>query len=200
MPTVRSGHPARPWAGEVEMQSREPDPVPDATDALFSLVYDELKRIARRHRRQAGTATLCTTELVHEAFVKLAQPDGASWEGRAHFFGAASRAMRQVLVDFARRRRAPKHGAGLRMVSLSEANVAIELDLDELLALDAALDRLDAFDERLRKIVELRFFGGLSEDDVARTLGLSARTVGRDWLKAKLFLLRELEPLRHQLG
>jgi RNA polymerase sigma factor (TIGR02999 family) len=108
--------------------------------------------------------------------------------------------MRQVLVDFARRRRAPKHGAGLRMVSLSEANVAIELDLDEILALDAALDRLDAFDERLRHIVELRFFGGLSEDEVARTLGLSTRTVGRDWLKAKLFLLRELEPPRHQLG
>jgi RNA polymerase sigma factor (TIGR02999 family) len=181
------------------MGAAESDEARKATDALFPLVYDELKRIARRQRRQAGTATLCTTELVHEAFVKLAPPDGASWDGRAHFFGAASRAMRQVLVDLARKRRALRHGGGVQMVSLSEAQVAIELDLDELLALDDALDRLDAFDERLRRIVELRFFGGLSEDDVARSLGLSARTVGRDWLKAKLFLLHELEPLRRQL-
>jgi RNA polymerase sigma factor (TIGR02999 family) len=181
------------------MSAPEPDAARNATDALFPLVYNELKRIARRHRRHAGTATLCTTELVHEAFVKLAQHDGASWEGRAHFFGAASRAMRQVVVDFARRRRAEKRGGGVEMVSLSEAHAAIEVDLDELLALDAALDRLDAFDPRLRRIVELRFFGGLSEHDVARTLGLSTRTVGRDWLKAKLFLLRDLEPLRRRL-
>jgi RNA polymerase sigma factor (TIGR02999 family) len=169
------------------------------TDTLFPLVYEELKRIARHHRRGAG-ATLCTTELVHEAFFKLAGPSGESWEGRAHFFGAASRAMRQVLVDFARRRQATKRGGDVQMVSLSEAGSAIEMELDEILELDAALDRLNALDERLRLIVELRFFGGLPEDEIARALGVSTRTVGRDWLKAKLFLLHELEPLGRALS
>ena len=169
------------------------------TDTLFPQVYEELKRIARHHRRGVG-ATLCTTELVHEAFFKLAGPSGESWEGRAHFFGAASRAMRQVLVDFARRRQATKRGGDVQMVSLSEAGSAIEMELDEILELDAALDRLNALDERLRLIVELRFFGGLPEDEIARALGVSTRTVGRDWLKAKLFLLQELEPLGRSLS
>jgi RNA polymerase sigma factor (TIGR02999 family) len=164
-------------------------------DRLFPVVYEELKRLARHHRRDAGLrSTLCTTELVHEAFFKLAGPDRSSWEGRAHFFGAASRAMRQVLVDFARKRSAVKRGGDPEMVSLSQADTALELELDELLELDSALDRLDALEPRLRRIVELRFFCGLADHEIAPMLGVSTRTVGRDWLKAKLFLLGELQP------
>lgn len=160
-------------------------------DEMYTLVYQELKRIARFQLR-AANATLSTTELVHEAFLKL----GASttFEGRAHFFGAASRAMRQVLVDFARRRQAQKRGGLQSRVSLSDAHGALDVQLDELLALDGALDRLNAVDERLRQIVELRFFGGLPEREVAEILQVTPRTVERNWLKARLFLLRELAP------
>lgn len=166
----------------------------DATGELFPLVYDELKRLARHHRfTRDAPSTLCTTELVHEAFLKLSGTSDVSWEGRAHFFGAASRAMRQVLVDFARRRQADKRGGNQPPVSLHEASAVIEFELDEIIELDAALERLDAVDSRLRKIVELRFFAGLSEEDVAQILGVSVRTVGRDWLKARIFLLRELD-------
>jgi RNA polymerase sigma factor (TIGR02999 family) len=162
-------------------------------DEMYALVYQELKRIARFHLRAANAnATLSTTELVHEAFLKL----GASttFEGRAHFFGAASRAMRQVLVDFARRRQAQKRGGMQSRVSLSDAHGALDVQLDELLALDRALDQLNAVDERLRQIVELRFFGGLPEREVAEILRVTPRTVERNWLKARLFLLRELAP------
>jgi RNA polymerase sigma factor (TIGR02999 family) len=167
---------------------------PGATDALFSAVYDELKRMARHQLHAlAADATLSTTELVHEAFLKLADRTAPGWEGRAHFFGAASRAMRQVLVDFARRRRAGKRGGDWRAVSLSDADASLELELDQVLALDTALDRLDAADPRLRRVVELRFFGGVPEQDIAKMLGVSVRTVERDWLKARLFLLGALE-------
>jgi RNA polymerase sigma factor (TIGR02999 family) len=101
--------------------------------------------------------------------------------------------MRQVLVDFARRRRAAKRGGGVTRVSLSESDVALEVELDEILALDEALERLTVIDERLRRIVEMRFFGGFSENEVAVSLGVTPRTVEREWLKARLFLLRELE-------
>ena len=178
----------------------DPDAELPGTDALFPLVYDELKRLARHHRRSVGAgATLCTTELVHEAFFKLAASTDASWEGRAHFFGAASRAMRQVLVDFARRRKASKRGVDVQVVTLSEAGSVVELQLEEILELDAALDKLNAVAPRLRLVVELRFFGGLPEEEIAHALGVSTRTVGRDWLKARLFLLEELAPIAHRL-
>ena len=150
-------------------------------DDLYRFAYDELKRVARHHLRgDGGSATLSTTELVHESFLKLRGGSSTDWQGRAHFFGAASRAMRQVLVDFARRRQAEKHGGGATRVSLSDG--------------DAALERLAAVDERLRQIVELRFFGGFSEREVAELLGVTPRTIERNWLKARLFLLRELKP------
>ncbi|MEO5815932.1 MAG: ECF-type sigma factor [Gemmatimonadaceae bacterium] len=176
------------------MTSHEPPSGHDETGELFPLVYDELKRLARHHRFATDApSTLCTTELVHEAFLKLRGNADSSWEGRAHFFGAASRAMRQVLVDFARRRQADKRGGDQSPVTLRESSAAIEFELDEIIELDAALERLDAVDPRLRQIVELRFFAGLSEEDVAGILGVSVRTVGRDWLKARIFLLRELD-------
>jgi RNA polymerase sigma factor (TIGR02999 family) len=162
-------------------------------DPLFPILYHELKQLARRRLRDVGAgATLSTTELVHETFLKLGDEPDADWESRAHFFGSASRAMRQVLVDFARRRGAAKRGGSWHRVSLSDAGAALQVEMDEILALDAALERLDAVDHRLREVVELRFFGGLSEQDVAGILDVSPRTVERDWLKARLFLLNEL--------
>ena len=171
--------------------------VPGADDALYSAVYDELKRIARRHLRvRAANATMNTTELVHEAFLKLGPGNERGWDDRAHFFGAASRAMRQVLVDFARRRQAAKRGGSWRAVTLGDADPSLELELDRILELDEALRQLEAVDQRLRQVVELRFFGGVTEQDIARMLGVSARTVERDWLKARLFLMRELDSTR----
>ena len=165
-----------------------------ASDADFTAVYEELKRLAHRQLRLlAANATLSTTELVHEAFLKL-HSDDAGWDSRAHFFGAAARAMRQILVDFARRRQAVKRGGSWRMVTLDDAAGSLQVESENLLALDAALERLDAVEPRLRQVVELRFFGGLPEKDAASVLEVSTRTVERDWLKARLFLLRELDP------
>jgi len=164
-------------------------------DAPQSAVYQQLKRLARRELRAGrGETTINTTELVHEAYLKLRRDDADAWESDAHFFGAASRAMRQVLVDFARRRGALKRGGDWRAVSFSEAEAALEVKADELLALDHALDQLDAVDERLRQVVELRFFAGMPERDIAQLLGISERTVERDWLKARLFLLQAIRP------
>ena len=160
---------------------------------LIPIVYDELKRMARNHRRASdASATLSTTELVHEAFLKLGSVD-STWEGRAHFFGAASRAMRQVLVDFARRRGAVKRGGDLQRVSLGDGDAALDIELDEILTLDDALNELDTVDPRLRQVVELRFFAALPEAEIARMLGVCARTVERDWLKARMILLRALD-------
>ena len=163
------------------------------TDVLFPAVYDELKRIARHHLRTAGSdATICTTELVHEAFLKLSRGGGESWQGRAHFFGAASRAMRQILVSFARRRQSVKRGGNLRAIPLRDGDAALEIEMDSVLALDGALAQLEGVNVRLARVVELRFFGGLAETQVAKLLGVSERTVERDWMKARIFLLREL--------
>jgi RNA polymerase sigma factor (TIGR02999 family) len=167
---------------------------PPQTDTLLPLVYEELKRLAHHNLRVAGArAALCTTELVHEAFLKLACDRHGSWEGRAHFFGSASRAMRQVLVDFARRRRSAKRGGYLQFISLHDVHAALEIEIDDILALETALVRLEAVNPRLCQVVELRFFGGLDVSAVAELLGVTTRTVERDWLKARLFLLRELE-------
>ena len=170
-------------------------------DALFVELYDELRRLAHGQIRAIDArASLCTTELVHEAFLKLGRAGHGAWEGRGHFFATASRAMRQVLVDLARRRLAEKRGGGVRAVTLSDADVALEVELDRLLDLDAALAQLGRDGPRLREIVELRFFGGLPQREVARLLGVSERTVERDWLKARLYLLREMERVADERG
>jgi RNA polymerase sigma factor (TIGR02999 family) len=163
------------------------------TDALFPIVYEELKRIARHHLRRADRTTICTTELVHEAFLRLSHRGDVAWESRAHFFGSASRAMRQVLVAFARRRRAAKRRGEHTSLSIAEASSALEMELDQILALDEALSQLDTLNQRLRQVVELRFFGGVPEAEVAQMLGVSLRTVERDWLKARMFLVREFK-------
>lgn len=182
------------------MQRSDPNAAAFGIDTeLYAVVYDELKRIAHRQLRRAGESdTLSTTELVHEAFLKLSR-GAPSWESRAHFFGAASRAMRQVLVEFARRRNAEKRGGTNAPITLHSSDAALDVQLDQMLALDAALDRLDAVDQRLRQVVELRFFGGLPESEIAQLLGVTARTVERDWVKARLFLLRELSPAERDL-
>jgi RNA polymerase sigma factor (TIGR02999 family) len=166
-----------------------------AADEVFEFVYEDLKRIARRHlRRSNSPVTLSTTELVHESFLKLrASP---RFSDSAHFFGSAARAMREVLVDFARRLHSEKRGGLYRRVSFSGAEATLELQLDEMLALDEALDRLSTIDPRLTQIVELRFFCGLPEQEIARILGVTTRTIERGWLKARIILLKALEPAK----
>lgn len=168
-----------------------------ALDRLFPLVYQELRLAADRVlRREASGHTLQPTALVHEAYLKLASGPVAS-QNRAHFLGIAARAMRQVLVDHARRRRAAKRGGGEAAVSLSEADGALNIQSDDILALDEALERLGEQNPRLRQVVELRFFGGLTEEETAETLGVTARTVQRDWAKARAWLYKELAASRN---
>lgn len=165
----------------------------EAFDRLFPLVYAELRAMADRQLRgEAVGHTLQATALVHEAYLKLAAPDGAAaWSDRAHFFGIASRAMRQVLVDHARRRRAGKRGGAWSRTTLSGKPLALDTDPEELLALDAALEGLEP---RQREIVEMRFFGGMTEEEVAAALGVSDRTVRREWVKARAWLYDALYP------
>ena len=164
-----------------------------AFDLLLAKVYGTLKEIARRQLslRRRGTA-LSTTELVHEAYFKLAGRAGQDWEDRAHFCGIAANAMRQVLVDHARRRNAAKRGGGAEPITLSALHDAGGPNVVDVLALDQALDRLGELNERLRRVVEYLFFGGMTQEEVAAVLGVSTRTVERDWLKARMFLHREL--------
>jgi RNA polymerase sigma factor (TIGR02999 family) len=167
-----------------------------ATAALFRVVYDDLKRVARRQLRGAGTPTMTTTALVHEAYLRLARPGNLDLNDRAHFFAVAARAMRQILVDHARRRMAEKRGGGALALELDEARVGAADDRAEtIVALDAALEKLAKLDDRLARLVEVRFFGGMTFEEVAAGDaggGLSERTLKRDWKRAKAFLYREL--------
>jgi RNA polymerase sigma factor (TIGR02999 family) len=161
-----------------------------ASERVFSALYDELRRIARRerHRLDAGQ-TLNTTAVVHEAYVRLLHDRDLPWESRAHLLGTAAVAMRRLLVDRARERQALKRGGAVAHVELDDdVEVAATRASQELLALDDALSRLDQVDPRLARVVELRFFGGLSEEETGQVLGTAERTVRRDWLKAKAFL------------
>lgn len=166
-----------------------------AFDRLMPLVYDELKQVAGRQLRHeyAGPAPRPTV-LVHELYLKLVDQAQIDWHGRAHFFSIAARAMRQILIDHARRRNAKKRGGDWQRVPLADRLLADDARWEELLALDDALDRLDALDERMRKVVEYRFFGGMTEREVASVLDVSARTVQRDWVKARAWLYNELYP------
>jgi RNA polymerase sigma factor (TIGR02999 family) len=168
-----------------------------ALDALLPIVYAELRRQARRAlRREAEGHTLQPTALVHEAYLKLVDQRPDRWQGRAQFFGIAARCMRQVLVDAARTRRAAKRGGGARPITLSDAEQLVaapaELAGDDVLALDEALTRLAALDPEQARLVELRYFAGLTLDDTAATLGVSPATVSREWTVARRWLRREL--------
>jgi RNA polymerase sigma factor (TIGR02999 family) len=162
-----------------------------AVDRLLPVVYDELRRIAHRQLgHERSDHTLGTTALVHEAYFKLVDQTRARWEDRAHFFAVAARVMRRILVDYARQHRAAKRG-GAR-VSLDDATLLADERADTLIALDEALTRLTDVDERLGRVVECRFFGGLTEEETAEALGITARTVRRDWVKAKGWLYQAL--------
>jgi len=165
----------------------------EALDQLLPLVYDELRRIAARYlRHEPDGHTLQPTALVHEAYVRLVDQRRVRWRNRAHFYGVAAQMMRRILVDHARTRRAEKRGAGWERVPLVEdATAAASVDVD-VLALDEALQRLAAFDAQQERIVELRYFGGLTIDEVAEVIGVSAATVVREWTIAKAWLRTEL--------
>ncbi|HYX25634.1 MAG TPA: ECF-type sigma factor [Thermoanaerobaculia bacterium] len=169
-----------------------------AMDRLMTLVYDELRAVARRQlRRWHPGQTLDTTALVNEAYLRLVDQAGASWRDRVHFLSVAGVAMRQILVDAARRRAAKKRGGeGLRItlddLQPDPGGMDASRRAIEILDLDAALTSLAARNERLSRLVELRFFAGLTEEETARTLGTSERTVRRDWLKARAFLFHAL--------
>ena len=165
-----------------------------ALDRLFPLVYDALRGIAHRQLRgEHPDRTLGTTALVHEVYLKLVDQTRVQWTDRGHFFAVAARAMRRILVDQARRRGALKRGGASRPVSLTDVPVAVEERAETLIALDEALSELSELDERLSRVVECRFFGGLTEEETAEALGVTGRTVRRDWTKAKGWLQRALQ-------
>jgi len=164
-----------------------------AVNELVPVVYGELRRLARRHMAgQRRGHTLQKAGLVSEAYLKLVNVKGAGWKDRIHFFAVASRAMRSVLVDYARRRGYAKRGGNPIRVSLSEADQISEEKSAEVIAVDEALNRLAALDPRKSQIVELRYFGGLSVEETAELLGLSSRTIKREWRWARAWLYREL--------
>jgi RNA polymerase sigma factor (TIGR02999 family) len=164
-----------------------------ALDQLMPIIYDELHRLAKRYMsRERRNHTLQTTALVNEAYLRLMGQGQAEWQNRAHFFGVAAQVMRHVLVDHARSRQYAKRGGEANRVTLDDNLAISQEDQIEVLALDEALNRLAALDERKSRIVELRYFGGLSVEETAEVLELSAITVKRDWLKAKAWLYREL--------
>jgi RNA polymerase sigma factor (TIGR02999 family) len=165
-----------------------------AADHLFPLVYEELQRIAHRHlRRERIGHTLGTTALVHEAYLKLVDVRRVEWRDRIHFLSMASRAMRRILIDYARQHRAERRGGGVIPLALDEAlDLSVETQADELIALDEALTRLGGLSPRLVQVVEHRFFAGMSEDETAEALQLTSRTVRRDWVKARGWLRQAL--------
>lgn len=171
---------------------------PGAMDRLMPLVYDELRRVAHRQLGAEPTGhTLSTTALVHEAYLKLVDQSRTEWQDRAQFFAIASRAMRRILIDYARRHRALRRGGRPdgtppTPVTLDVAVLPVTERAEALLALDEALDRLEQVDPRVARVVECRFFGGLTEGETAAALGVSQRTVAREWVVAKGWLHQEL--------
>ncbi len=170
----------------------------EALNALLPLVYDELSLLAHRQRRKwHGDLTLTTTALVHEAYLKLAGQKRLSTENRAHFFAVAATAMRHILCNYARDRQRQKRGGGVRPLALDPGHLGVELDLsaeqvDTLADLDDALRRFEQAAPRQSRVVECRFFGGMSVEDTAATLGMSARSVKRDWSFARAWLRRQM--------
>lgn len=165
-----------------------------AAEELFPLVYGELHALAASLFGPRAGHTLQPTALVHEVWLKLAGagPESAEWASRAHFFGVAARAMRSVLVDHARAKQAAKRGGGAERLELDEIAAVFAEEVPDLLALDEALTRLEAMDAELARLVELRFFAGLTIEDAARTLAISVPTAVRAWQVARLWLAREL--------
>jgi RNA polymerase sigma factor (TIGR02999 family) len=171
--------------------ARSGDPI--AISEAFEATYDQLRRIARLQLRSLHPGeTLRTTALVNEAFLRLVgHPIAPADQG--HFFALAARAMRHVLVDYARERGAQKRGGDRRRTTLDEASISVVVIAEEMLGIDRALTALEQVDERLARLVEWRFFGGMTEEEIAKAMGLTTRTVRRDWQKARAFLYREIQ-------
>ncbi|MEZ4417955.1 MAG: ECF-type sigma factor [Gemmatimonadota bacterium] len=170
----------------------------EAFDRVFRVVYDELRGLARLVRRGRASETLNTTALVHEAYLRLLPSQGLAWQGRSHFMGVAARAMRQVLVRAAERRSTLKRGGGKVDLPLEEAVAgalgtdAVSVEPERILALDAALMKLEAMSPRQARVVECRFFAGMSVEETAQALAISEPTVKRDWSAARAWLAREM--------
>jgi len=165
----------------------------DAKEKLLPFVYDELKRQAGfLMSKERANHTLQPTALVHEAFLRLSEQTGIDWQNRSHFYGIASRMMRQILVDHARFHAAAKRGSNPIHFSVDDVQIPIEERADSILALHEVLKRLETFDAQQAKLVEMRFFGGLNNKEIAEALEISERTVGREWQSARLWLYREL--------
>jgi RNA polymerase sigma factor (TIGR02999 family) len=174
-----------------------PPPIPEAGDGLASSLYTELRRLAgakMRHEREGHT--LQPTALVHEAYLRLADCPNSVWTDRARVMGVAAHIMRNILVDSARAHSAGKRGGGAVQVTLDEGLIPVSSSTIDILAVDQALTRLAAFDGRQAEILELHYFGGLTSEEIAQQLGISTRTVKRDWTMAQAWLRRELAPTR----
>jgi RNA polymerase sigma factor (TIGR02999 family) len=165
---------------------------PGAVDRLFPLIYEELRSLARHRAGRGRGDTLNTTALVHEAYLRLVDRSRATYESRAHFFAVAAKVMRRLVVDHARHAGARKRGGDVARVTLDDAVLAAPGATVDLLALDQALERLEGVDPRLGRLVELRYFAGLTLEETAEALAVSAATVKRDWFKARAFLLHEM--------
>ncbi len=164
-----------------------------ALEKLVPLVYDELRRMAKRYMRgQSSAHTLQTTELIHEAYLKLVDNEEKQWKNRSHFFGVAAQAMRHILVDYARAKQSQKRGGIQNQITLDENAVMFKDSSDDIVALNDALLKLEKLDERKVKVVEMKFFGGLTMEEIGEVLKISPETVKRDWRFARTWLLREL--------
>jgi RNA polymerase sigma factor (TIGR02999 family) len=164
-----------------------------ALEELFPLVYDELRQIARRYmRRQRLGHTFQTTELIHEAYLKIARQDDINWQNRAHFFGVAAQAMRHILVDYARSKQSQKRGGIHQQITLDETALISKDNSGELVSLNETLEKLGKLDERKFRVVGMKFFGGLSIEEIAEVLKISPKTLKRDWQFSRTWLLREL--------
>ena len=167
----------------------------EALDQVMPLIYEELRKMARRYMRQQNRGhTLQTTALIHEAYLRMVKQPEKHFQNRTHFFGVAAQAMRHILVDYARARHAGKRGGGIRPVSLEEAALVSRERAGELVAFDEALKKLEELSQRQSRVVELRYFGGLTVDETATVLKVSPETVMRDWTMAKTWLHRALSP------
>ncbi len=166
-----------------------------ALESLIPLVYDELSRLAHHYlRRERPGQTLQTSDLVNEAYLRLIDHEGMRWQNRAHFYAVAAQAIRRILVDHARSRGSAKRGGGARTIGLDEAATLPQRQAADLIALDEALKELAILDARKSKIVEMRYFGGMTAEETAAALGISTATVSRDWNTAKAWLLRAMSP------
>jgi RNA polymerase sigma factor (TIGR02999 family) len=164
-----------------------------AADQLFSTLYDELHRMARRElAKRGGKMTLGATTLLHEAYLDISDREGAAFPDRNRFMGYAARAMRGLIIDYARRRQAQKRGGGFEITSISTDVAGPAADADELTRVSDAVDQLEAADPRLARVVDLKFFGGFSFAEIASMMAVSERTVQRDWEKARIYLHRVL--------